>query len=147
MFRIGWGEADIPERKARDYFLYSSYSEDDVNALGILPYINNSPVQSLIDNLKLSKTVLNLGVPSDVYHAHTHLESKVVLYYVNQDWYPGWHGETMFYSEDLNRIQYTSQYTPGRIIVFDASIPHTTRPQSSIAAHHRFSLSMFYAAP
>ena len=92
----------------------------------------------------LSKTILNLSVPSDVHYTHTHQEKKILLYYLNLEWRDGWHGETHFYSEDLTSIQYSSPYTPGRLIVFDANIPHTIRPQSIIAPNHRFTLALIY---
>ena len=89
-------------------------------------------------------SILNLSVPSDVNHIQTHKEKKVLLYYVNLEWNQGFHGETLFYTEDLESIQFASPYTPGRIMVFDANIQHTIRPQSIIAPQYRFSLSIFF---
>ena len=51
----------------------------------------------------------------------------------------------MFYNpDDINSIEYTSSYVPGRIILFDGNIPHAIRPQSINAPKYRFSLSVFY---
>jgi hypothetical protein len=61
---------------------------------------------------------------------------------VNVGWRPEWHGETLFYSEDLSEIELALPYTPGRVVVFDATIPHSYRPQSTIADHYRFTLAM-----
>jgi hypothetical protein len=68
----------------------------------------------------------------------------VLLYYVNLEWREGWHGETLFFQENLKDVAFTSVYTPGRLIAFDAKIPHTIRPQSHIAAQYRFTLAMVF---
>ena len=78
---------------------------------------------------------------------HSHPEKLAILYYVNLDWEDGWHGETLFYNESGKEIVFASPYTPGRVIVFDASIPHTIRPQSVIGPKFRFTLSIFFDYP
>jgi hypothetical protein len=66
------------------------------------------------------------------------------LYYANLEWEQHWHGETLFYSEDLNEIDLAIRYTPGRIVVFDATIPHSIRPQSNVANNYRFTYAMTF---
>jgi hypothetical protein len=143
-FRLGWNDSAIPERKPFDYNLHSTYNEHDIENLGILPIITSTKIIDSLDNLKIKQCIVNLSVASDVNFAHTHPEKKVLLYYANLEWQEGWAGETVFYSEDLKDIVYTSQYTPGRFIVFDADIPHSIRPQSTIGPKHRFTLSLFW---
>jgi len=60
---------------------------------------------------------------------------------VNVDWREEWAGETIFYDES-NEIIFCSPYKPGRMIVFDGTIPHTIRPQSIISPNYRFSLTI-----
>ena len=80
-----------------------------------------------------------------MHYLHIHQKQQVCLYYVNLDWRDGWHGETLFYNPDnLKEIAYTSLYIPGRIILFDGSIPHAIRPQSVKAPKFRFTLSLFF---
>ena len=143
-FKIGWSDGEVPERKSHDYFLHSQFNQQDIDTLGILQYFNNTKINKLFDGLAISKSILNLSVPSDVHYTHTHQEKKIALYYVNLEWRDGWHGETHFYSEDLTSIQFSTPYTPGRLIIFDANIPHTIRPQSTVAPHHRFTLTVIY---
>lgn len=131
-FRIGWSDTDVPKRKSNDYFLHSLWSHEEINNIGILALLKESYVDQFIEDYKVEKTVLNLSTPSDVNYIHTHPEKKVLLYYVNVDWKEGWHGETQFYSENLKQVQFTSPYTPGRLLLFDAKIPHAIRPQSII---------------
>ena len=47
-------------------------------------------------------------------------------------------------TNNLKEIAYTSSYIPGRIILFDGSIPHAIRPQSVKAPKFRFTLSLFF---
>ena len=46
--------------------------------------------------------------------------------------------------DNINNIAYTTPYIPGRFILFDGSIPHTIRPQSSKAPKFRFTISIFF---
>ena len=111
----------------------------------VLEHIYKHPeITKILDGLELKFAVVNLANTSDVNYIHAHNQSKVMLYYVNLVWNEGAHGETQFYSEDLKSIQYTTPYTPGRLIVFDADIPHTIRPQSIIGPKYRFTYAMIY---
>lgn len=141
-FTIGWADSIDPGQE-KYKFLHSNYSQQDINNLGIIEKLKNSEAASELDGYVLSKTILNLSVPSDVNFVHAHPESKVLLYYVNLSWQEGWHGETLFFNEAGKDIVFANAYTPGRLIAFDASIPHTIRPQSYVAEHYRFTLSLF----
>lgn len=142
-FVIGWADGNIVEKQT-NRFLHSVFSEDDVNRLGILDQIKNSEAAKELDGYVLHKTILNLSTAADTNYVHTHSENKVLLYYVNMEWFDGWHGETLFFSEDYRDVVFASPYTPGRLISFDAKIPHTIRPQSHIAAQYRFTLAMIF---
>lgn len=140
-YRIGW--EDREDEKAKRYrHLYSSYSQEDNERCGLLPYLLNiQEIAAHFEGLEIKKSLVNLSVPTDTHFPHAHPEKKVLLYYANMDWEPSWHGETLFYSEDLKEILFAGAYTPGRVIVFDASIPHAMRPQSISADHHRFTFA------
>jgi len=142
-FKIGWSDTQIIEKQKHRY-LHSLWSEEDLNRIGIVEEIKKTPVAIELENHKLEKCVLNLSTPADCNFQHSHSQSKVVLYYVNLEWQDGWHGETLFYDESLKNIVFASPYTPGRIVVFDGSIPHTVRPQSYIASHYRFTFALIY---
>ena len=144
MFKIGWADS-ATENGCSHKFLYSSFNDEDTYNCGLLPYlIKNTPVKKHIEKLNLKKSIVNLSVPSDTHWAHAHPEKIVVLYYANMDWEQHWHGETLFYTEDLSEIELGIRYTPGRVIVFDASIPHAMRPQSTDADHYRFTYAMTF---
>jgi hypothetical protein len=143
LFRIGWADSSTPEKSGYQ-FLHSLHSEDDLKKIGFIEQLQQTPAGQETVGHKLSKAVLNLSTPADVNFVHTHPEDKVVLYYVNLDWQDGWHGETLFFDEAGKNIMFASAYTPGRIIAFDAKIPHTIRPQSHIAAFYRLTFALVY---
>ena len=143
LFQIGWADGNIIENQ-RHQFLHSIYSAHDLEQLGILERLKSSVVGIETVGHKLKHAIVNLSTPSDVNFVHTHPEDKVILYYVNLEWRDGWHGETLFYSEDMQDVVYASPYTPGRVIAFNAKIPHTIRPQSHLSAFFRFTLALVY---
>jgi len=142
-FQIGWADSSIAENKQYQ-FLHSSYSPEDLARIGLIERLEKTPVAQEMVGHTLTKCVLNLSTPADVNFVHVHPEDKVLLYYVNLDWRDGWHGETLFFDESGKDILFASAYTPGRIIAFDAKIPHTIRPQSHIAAFYRLTLALVY---
>lgn len=142
-FRIGWQDGKT-ETSIKHNFLYSSFSDKETDDCGLLPYLKTTEVYSHIKELALVKSIVNLSVPSDTHFAHIHNEKKVVLYYANLEWEHHWHGETLFYTEDLSEIELALRYTPGRVVVFDATIPHAMRPQSISADHYRFTYAMTF---
>jgi hypothetical protein len=140
-FRIGWEDSVVPER-AQHQNLHSSYSEDDLNRVGLLSLLLQSPLRDELCGYSVENCILNLSTPSDVNFVHAHQEDKIILIYVNLDWQDGWHGETLFYSHSRKDIVFASPFTPNRVIVFDPKIPHTIRPQSHLAPFYRFTLAV-----
>ena len=143
-YKLGWVDTEQPEKY--DLNAYSHWSIDEFKLTGLLPHI-----QKCIDDTdwftkkNLCKVICNLVRSNDVHYLHIHHNQQVCLYYVNLDWRDGWHGETLFYNPDnLKEIVYTSLFIPGRIILFDGSIPHAIRPQSVKAPKFRFTLSLFF---
>ena len=55
---------------------------------------------------------------------------KTVLYYCNRHWQPDWQGETMFYVPDRTEIIRAVLPKPGRLVIFDANVPHAGRDPS-----------------
>lgn len=142
-FRLGWLDG-TSETAIKHKFLHSSFTPQETEDCGLLPHLKTTPVYEHIKDLELKKSIVNLSVPSDTHFAHVHNEKKVVLYYPNMEWEQHWHGETQFYSEDLSEIELSVRYTPGRVVVFDATIPHAMRPQSTSADHYRFTYAMVF---
>lgn len=92
------------------------------------------------------KSYVNLGLPMDNHELHADhyfdRAGKTVLYYVNETWNKDWGGETVFMDDDAQEIVYTSQFVPGRIVIFDSNIPHAAKPQSIDGPAYRFTMAM-----
>lgn len=143
MYRIGWADGPLVENK-KYQFLHSLYSADDLERIELIHRLKATPVAQEMEGFVLNKCVMNLSTPSDTNFVHVHSDEKVLLYYVNLDWRDGWHGETLFYDEPGREVVFASAYTPNRLIAFDGRIPHTIRPQSSIAPHYRLTLALLF---
>lgn len=143
LYRIGWADGVLVENK-KHQFLHAFYSPEDIERIQLIPKLKSTPVGQEMEGFNLSKCVMNLSTPADCNFIHAHPEDKVLLYYVNLDWRDGWHGETLFYDEPGKEVMFASAYTPNRLIAFDAKIPHTIRPQSSLAPFYRLTLALIY---
>lgn len=144
LFRLGWDDSTVPERKSHDLHLHSEYSREDLERLGIIRELEGSPLLDSLAGYEIKRTVVNLTLPCSTFYIHHHPQSKILLYYVNIEWKDGWHGETMFYSDSLKEVEYCSPFTPGRIILFDGKCPHALRPQSFTAPQLRFTLAVIF---
>jgi hypothetical protein len=142
LFRIGWSDNDTDAARQHAY-MHSKFDTNDVKASGFLEAVISSDVQQEIEGHVIEDAVCNLSTPADSHFAHVHPEiDKVMLYYVNMEWREGWHGETLFYSDDKEAIERAISYVPGQVVVFDASIPHVLRPQSHSCDKYRFTFAL-----
>ena len=140
-FIIGWADGAILENR-QNKFLHSVYSNEDLDNFKLFDYLQGTEVSKDLEGYTVDQAIVNLSMPSDYNYVHGHTQDKVLLYYVNLEWQDGWHGETLFFDEPCKDVVFASQFTPGRFILFDASIPHTIRPQSIIAAKYRFTFAV-----
>ena len=142
-FRLGWQDTTEPEKTD-----LNAYNELELASLdGLMPYFQQCVNDTeWLKHKHLYRAVLNLIRSDDVHYIHQHDNQSVLLYYINLEWKDGWYGETLFYDPyDNDKISFASPYKPGRIILFDGSIPHAIRPQSIKAPKFRFSLSLFFS--
>lgn len=142
-YSIGFADTSAIER-ANHKYLHHPLDPSGVEAIGIFSTLEKASIYQLIEGKQLTRATINLSVPSDTNFPHTHRGEWSLLYYINLDWNPEWSGETMFYDDALSKVEYTSLYTPNRLIVFDGDIPHAIRPQAVTAPHYRFTLAMFF---
>jgi hypothetical protein len=142
MFRLGWVDTQT-ETGINRLQIYSNYSTEDLDNLGFFNEIKDENFLNLIKNYKVTRCMVNLSKPMDIYECHTHSNEMVVLYYANMEWKHEWAGETLFFNNDLSEIEYASIFKAGRVIVFDGEIPHTIRQPSLSAPNYRFTLSIF----
>jgi len=143
-YTLGWQDSD--DSSKYELNLHSSWTQKELESSRIFPYVEDCIKNTdWFTSRKISKIIVNLVRSDDVHFIHGHDDCQVVLYYINLDWQDGWYGETIFYDpDDTNNIAFTSSYIPGRFILFDGSIPHTIRPQSSKAPKFRLTMSIFF---
>lgn len=91
------------------------------------------------------RSYINLGIVSDSHKIHVDDFSIgggfTLLYYANRNWDPDWGGETLFYDDKREEIKFVSPFVPGRIIIFDSSIPHSAKPQHLNGPTYRFTVA------
>ncbi len=126
--------------------VHASWSQEQLDASGIFTYIAPCIEETaFFTSRRIEQAIVNLVRPTDVHYVHSHPGKQVALYYCNLDWEDGWYGETLFHDpRDLSRVNFTSPYTPGRIILFDGNIPHAIRPQSINGPKYRISLTVLF---
>ena len=101
-----------------------------------------------IDTTKFDFTnaYVNLGLVNDSHEIHVDAPRKgmgyTMLIYPNIEWGMNHGGETVFYEEDRSEIVYINPYKPGRICIFDGSIPHCAKPQALIGPKYRFTIAI-----
>jgi hypothetical protein len=144
-YLIGWDDAEDPELKQYLTNLHTRYSKEQLASFGIFKHMVDVPeLRKHLDKYKFNVGVGNLTTCNETHGIHTHIDGKVFLYYVNNHWKMIDHGETLFYTEDRTGIEYAAPYVPGRLVVFDADIPHSIRAQTMAGPKFRFTLSMFF---
>lgn len=126
--------------------IYSSFSEEDLKNMGFI----GSNLFSFLDSkygiskLSLGQARVNLTTSSERNKVHTDLQGITVLYYANLSWELDWGGHTLFMDDDLNEAQLTCLYRPGRVVVFDGSIPHMILTPNVACPTTRFTLALQY---
>ncbi len=73
---------------------------------------------------------------------HAQEENFTVLYYANYEWNHNWSGETVFYNDAKDEILRAVYPKPGRIVVFDARVPHVAREPNRICPVVRYTIAM-----
>ncbi len=68
--------------------------------------------------------------------------SFTVLYYANYEWNHDWSGETVFYNDAKDEIIRAVYPKPGRIVSFDARIPHVAREPNRICPVVRYTIAI-----
>ena len=145
MFKLGWEDSIELHEKHKQY-LYSEYASQDVNNSKFFTTLHGkqyAEINHIFQDKKPTLSVVNLSTPAYSYLAHSHSEKLSLLYYANLRWQENWAGETMFFSEDLKDVVFTSPYTPGRIVIFDNPLPHSIRAQSMEGPQYRFTFASF----
>lgn len=109
-------------------------------------------LKRIVNRSNIEKSWVNLfnrDNPTNRYHADAHSYDGSylsLLYYANSKWDLEWDGGTVFRTDDLSEVEYLSDYKPGRMILFDSSIPHKIYSSSYNAHPYRFTLNTLIKA-
>jgi hypothetical protein len=143
LYRITGSDSFSDEKQ---YQIFSSYSTNDLSQMGLL----NSPGFAKIsqnhnfDKMKLMQIRVNLGTPFEKNKVHCDENGVTFLYYANLEWKLDYNGHTLFMNDDLTDAEYTCLFKPGRVVVFDGTIPHMIMPPTTNAYGHRFTFVIQY---
>ncbi len=102
--------------------------------------------------LTLSKKYNVLIHPYDIYfncykfgnemEIHTDKKTKegfnrTIIVYLTDDWFPQWHGETVFYDQNAEHVRQSIVPYSNSAAIFDSRIPHTSAPISKFCLINR----------
>jgi len=110
-------------------FLHSKYTFDDVTKLNFFNVKNIDEILNNYGELKFSTAWANLSLPGTYYQKHTDIGGEfgvkqiTLMYYATTTWQDSYGGETFFYN-DSGEKEIVVDYIPGRVVIFDSSIPH-----------------------
>ena len=98
------------------------------------------------NNVAVTGQYINFGTSNtvDFLHADTienNKKSYTILHYVNHTWDINWHGYTLFYDDHCEEIVHGEVPEPGKVVVFDSSIQHSSLAPSTIAEYPRFTIA------
>lgn len=144
LYKIGWDDNNWDDVVGQQRILYSDYSEEDVEKIGVLNCHNSPRITELINGRKPNKVVINLAEPANTFMPHTHPSNEVFLYYCNPRWNTEWAGETLVYSQHESEAEYAISYRPGRVLWLNKGVMHSVRPPSNACPEYRFTLAAFF---
>lgn len=142
-YQLGFGDTDAIERLQYKYYT-ADVDGKAIEQIKLFEELEKTEIGKLIEDKQLFRCTINTSTNGQVNFAHTHADQLSLLYYINLDWKPEWAGETLFYNEAVDEVEFTSIYKPNRLILFEGEIPHSLRCQSVVGPEYRFSLAMFF---
>ena len=127
--------------------IYSSWTEQDLINTGFLNFSGFKTLDQKhnIFSKKIKQIRVNLSPPSERNYVHNDQAGLTVVYYPNLEWRIEWGGHTMFLTEPLDDIEYTCVNNPGRVVVFDGTIPHMVLTPTMLAPVHRYSFAIQFS--
>jgi hypothetical protein len=125
-------------------YLTSVYSNEDLENLGLTTTKSFDPISLFLKNLKVRRAYVYVSDHTTTHYFHSDPGVKTLIYYPIMEWKNEYGGETMFANEEVTEIEYSSMYTPGRVILFDATIPHKMSAPASTCPFYRFTFVINY---
>jgi Rps23 Pro-64 3,4-dihydroxylase Tpa1-like proline 4-hydroxylase len=114
-------------------FMQSVFSDEDLDNFGFFRRSVVNDFKTLLNGKKLFKCWALSITKTDKFFYHTDAIDKsgvlTLIYFVNRKWDRDWGGEMLFAS-DSGDAEAAVTFKPGRVIVFDSTIPHKPTPNA-----------------
>ena len=134
----------------------STYTKKDIENSKFLEYLPlEIKKQHRLSMETYNSCHVNLVTPSDKFHVHVDTDNDkskgkgdnntILMFFPNTNWHIEYGGDTLFLDESGEKVELYSQYTTGRIIILDGSIPHLARPSTILAPHFRYSFVVTFS--
>jgi len=120
-------------------------TEEEFNELQLNNILEDISKKHNLGDIQLLRSYINVYNMSSYLSCHTddHEEGSITfLYYANPSWEADWGGETVFYDSQKQEIIKSILPKPGRIAVFDSTIPHASRPSTINALQQKFTIAI-----
>ena len=92
-----------------------------------------------------TRAYTNYSAYGDMLYAHRDCSADerglTALWFLMTEWEPEWGGETMFFDSSGDAL-FCASPKPGRLVLFDGSIPHVGRPPSRICFAPRYTFAI-----
>jgi hypothetical protein len=123
-------------------FLSAPFDNNDLKNFGIFETGSTKPLEPFLAGKEIMRAWITCSTHLSEYYAHIDASAGAltVLYYVNTIWNKEWNGETIFYNDNAEPV-FVSEFTPGRLVVFESDIRHKAMPVSFRAPAFRFTFS------
>jgi hypothetical protein len=116
----------------------------------ILPILDQgvTPILSkynLLPTHELHRGYVNFSNSSTVDNMHVDTPNEndyTMLIYPNMNWDIDWGGETLFYHPHTLEIITAVRPKPGRIVIFNGTIPHSARPPQQNCPEPRYTIAL-----
>ena len=129
---------------SRDRQLFRPLSTEEINTVGILKSPNIQEIVNRYDlkSYNINAARVNLSTPVERNNPHGDDCDITLLYYANMDWRISWGGQTLFFNKDMSKVELTSLYVPGRLLMFSGNIPHMIITPTSFSELYRYSIAI-----
>lgn len=97
-----------------------------------------------LSGCEITQARINASNSAERNVVHSDNSAVTLLYYANPEWKLEWGGHTLFMDERLNEPKKLCLYKPGRLVMFDGSIPHMIQTPTIFCPTTRFSFVIQY---
>ena len=120
----------------------SHLSLGEISNIGTLWHVNQAVKLAGLDLVCQAGYVnsYQLMTPTSKHCDFDRPDYYTIIIFANAYWHDDWGGELTFYGRD--KINYTVEFIPGRIVITDARIEHRVNPLTPASKDFRFTLAL-----